>query len=194
MAEGVRITVNDEAVNRQIDAVSSIEGGKREILEPFGAYLVTATQRRFERETAPDGAKWPQLSPRTAAKRIKGRRRGFDNILRVSRRLEQSVAYRISGGELHVGSNVAYAAAHQLGAEIEVAERQQTIFQNYDAKTDTFDQKFRKKSRSNFARDVTVSAHTITIPARPYLGIDDADRTELGHIVTDFMAERGLFA
>lgn len=193
MAEGVRIAVNDETINTQLDQVADIESGKHGILDAFGAYLVTSTQRRFERETAPDGSKWKQLTPRTAAKRIKGRRRGFDNILRVSRRLEQSISYRVSGGELHVGSNVVYAAAHQLGAEIEVPERQQTIFQHYDAKTDTFDQRFRKKSRSNFARDVTVSAHTISIPARPYLGIDDADRTELGTIVADFMAERGLF-
>lgn len=193
MTEGVRINVNDEAVSRQLDVVTSIDGDAGAILEPFGAYLVTSTQRRFERETAPDGAKWPKLSPRTASKRINGRRRGFDNILRVTRRLEQSVSHVISNGELHVGSNVVYAAAHQLGAQIDMPQRQQTIFQNYDPKTDTFDQKFRKKSRSNFARDVTVKAHTVSIPARPFLGIDDADREELDHIVTDFMAERGLF-
>lgn len=193
MADGVRLEVNDEAVTRQLDQVAGIEGAKREILDPFGGYMVTSTQRRFERETAPDGSPWQRLSPRTAAKRIRGRRRGFENILRVTRRLEQSIVYKISGNELHVGSNVEYAAAHQLGAEIEVAERQQTIFQHYDAKTDTFDQRFRKRSRSNFARDVTVPAHTIPVPARAYLGIDDADRRELGNIVTDFMGERGLF-
>ncbi|PZR89643.1 MAG: phage virion morphogenesis protein [Stutzerimonas stutzeri] len=193
MAEGVRLEVNDEAVTRQLDQVAGIEGAKREILDPFGGYLVTSTQRRFERETAPDGSPWQRLSPRTAARRIRGRRRGFENILRVTRRLEQSIVYKISGNELHVGSNVEYAAAHQLGAEIEVAERQQTIFQHYDAKTDTFDQRFRKPSRSNFARDVTISAHTISVPARAYLGLDDADRLEFGNIVTDFMGKRGLF-
>lgn len=194
MAEGVRIKINDAAVLQQLGVIDGIEADKREVLEPFGAYVVTATQRRFELETAPDGVRWPQLSPRTAAKRIKGRVRGFFNILRVTRRLEQSITYQVRNDELHVGSNVAYAAAHQLGAEIDVQERQQTIYQHYDAKTDTFDQKFRRKSRSNFARDVAVKAHTIPIPARAYLGIDDGDRSELGTIITDFMAERGLFA
>ena len=91
---------------------------------------------------------------------------------------------------MHVGTNVPYAAAHQLGAEIEMEERQQTIYQHYDSRTDTFDPKFRTKRRSNFARDVTVKAHTITIPARPYLGADDADRAEVTEIVAEFYREK----
>lgn len=194
MAEkGIRVTVSDQPVLAALDRLEAATNNRADAEHAIGAYLVTSTQRRFERETAPDGTRWQRLSPRTANQRIGNRRRGYDNMLRVTRRLEQSIVYAVNAHEINWGSNLVYAAIQHLGGEIEQAERQQTIYQNYDAKTDTFDARFRTKRRSNFARDVTVKAHTVTIPARPYLGIDDADRTEILAIVADhFRTDGGL--
>lgn len=189
-AEGIRIELDATEVLGGFNLVDAAADDKAELLSRIGGYLVTSTQRRFERETGPDGQRWTRLSPRTAKRRINGRARGYDNVLRVSRQLEQSITSIVAGDEVHVGTNVPYAAAHQLGAEIEVEERQQTIYQHYDSRTDTFDPKFRTKRRSNFARDVTVKAHTVTIPARPYLGVDDADRAEVTEIVAEFYREK----
>lgn len=189
-AEGIRFELDAAEVFRGLDLVDVAADDKAELLSRVGAYFVTSTQRRFERETGPDGQRWQRLSPRTAKQRIGRRERGFDNILRVSRRLEQSITSIVAGDEVHVGTNVVYAAAQHFGAEIEMQERQQTIYQRYDSRTDTFDPKFRTKRRSNFARDVTVKAHTVTIPARPYLGADDADRAEVAEIVADFYREK----
>ena len=191
--KGIRIGISDAAVLTALARLESATEHRASAENAIGAYLVTSTQRRFETEIGPDGVPWKRLSPRTANKRIGRRRRGFENILRVSRRLEQSVVYAVDDHDIAVGSNVVYAAIQHLGGEIEQPERQQTIFQNYDAKSDTFDQRFRKPSRSNFARDVTVKAHTITIPGRPYLGIDEADRKEILAIIEDhFRSEGGL--
>jgi len=183
-SKGITLVVEDSSL-LALDRIDAATDRRAEVLDAIGAYLLTATQRRFERETAPDGQRWQRLSPRTARRRINGRERGYNNILRVSRRLEQSIFHDVVDDQLMIGSNLPYAAIHQLGGEIEMPERQQTIFQHYDAKTDTFDQRFRTKRRSNFARDVTVSAHTITMPARPYLGIDDADRAEISEIIAE---------
>lgn len=191
--KGIRIGISDATVLSALARLESATEHRASAENAIGAYLVTSTQRRFEKEIGPDGVPWKRLSPRTANKRIGRRRRGFENILRVSRRLEQSVVYAVDDHEIAVGSNVVYAAIQHLGGEIEQPERQQTIFQNYDSKSDTFDQRFRKPSRSNFARDVTVKAHTISIPGRPYLGIDETDRKEILAIIEDhFRSEGGL--
>lgn len=190
--EGIRIVVNDAAALGGLDKLDAATGNRRAAMDAIGAYLVTSSQRRFEREMGPDGRPWAKLKPRTAAKRINGKPRGYDHILRVSGRLQQSIFEAVESQDLIlVGSNVAYAAAQHEGATIEVTERQQTIYQNFDAKTDTFDPKFRRPGRSNFARDVHVKAHTITIPARPYIGIDEEDRKEIVEIIADHYRQQG---
>lgn len=191
-AEGIRIVVNDAVALGGLDKLDAATGNRRAAMDAIGAYLVTSSQRRFEREIGPDGRPWAKLKPRTAAKRINGKPRGYENILRVSGRLQQSIFEAVENADLIlVGSNVAYAAAQHEGATIEVAEREQTIYQHYDAKRDFFDPKFRKPSRSNFARDVHVKAHTITIPARPYIGIDEQDRKEIAEIIAEHYRLQG---
>ncbi|QIO60685.1 phage virion morphogenesis protein [Rhizobium leguminosarum] len=191
--KGIRITVSDAPILAALDRLEAATDNRSQAEDAIGAYLVTSTQRRFEREIGPDGQPWRRLSARTANRRIGTGRRGYENILRVTRRLEQSFVFATENHEIAWGSNVVYAAIQDQGGEIEQPERQQTIYQNYDAKTDTFDPKFRTKRRSNFARDVKVKAHTVTIPGRPYLGIDDADRKEILAIIEDhYRTEGGL--
>lgn len=193
MAEGIKITISEAPILAALDKLAAATDNRREAEDAIGAYLVTSTQRRFEKQTDPDGKPWRALSPRTAARRIGSGRRGYENILRVRGRLQQSIVYAIDDAEHEIawGSNVVYAAIQDQGGEIEQAERQQTIYQNYDARTDTFDPKFRTKRRSNFARDVTVKAHTVKIPARPYMGLDDDDRKEILAIIDNFYRTEG---
>lgn len=182
MIKGVTIVVDDLAV---LDALSRIDHVDRaDAMHAIGGYLVNATQRRFERETGPDGKAWQKLAPRTAARRIGSRRRGTANILRVTNRLSNSVTYEVDASGVRVGTNVAYSAAQQLGAKIDKPARRQTIYQRYNDKTGDITG-FVKRKASNFARDVDVGAHTIVIPARPYLGLDDADRLEILAILTE---------
>ena len=42
----------------------------------------------------------------------------------------------------------------------------------------------KRGSRGAQDRDVSIRAHTVTIPARPYLGVSDADRQRLTEIAT----------
>jgi phage virion morphogenesis protein len=193
MNEGIRVKISDEAILAGLDRLDAATINRKDANNAIGAYFVTATQRRFERETGPDGKPWHRLKPRTAAARIGAHRRGYENMLRVSNRLYSSIVYDAEADDITVGTNVAYAAIQQLGGTIEMPERQQTIYQNYDAKTDVLDPTFRRKARSNFARDVTIGAHTVTLPGRPYLGVDDADRKEVLAIIEDhFRSEGGL--
>ena len=192
MAQGIQLTVDDAEVIGTLTSLQRAADNPAAIMAAVAPYLVQTTRRHFETQRGPDGP-WPRLSPRTANRRIGRRRRGYENMLRVSGRLYNSITGDSGADFALVGSNLPYAAIHQFGGTIEMPERQQDIYQNYDARTDTFDPRFRKPGRSNFARTVKVGAHTVTIPARAYLYLDETDRAEIEAIATDVLRdEAGL--
>ncbi len=192
MGASIQIQSNDVEIAARLEAAGRVLGDLRPTMSAIGAAMLFSTQRRFETKTAPDGQPWRPLAPRTARERAK-RGRSPADILRDSGRLYQSLTYQVnaSGSTASVewGSNVVYAAIHQFGGTIDVGERTQKIYQAYDAKNDFYDPRFRKKAKSNFERTVKVKAHKITIPARPYLGINDADREAIIEMVDATIAQ-----
>jgi phage virion morphogenesis protein len=192
MVDGVQIQVDDQAVLATLSAAQRALANPAPIMAAIAPYLMFSTQRHIETERGPEGP-WPRLSPRTANRRIGGRRRGFENMLRATNRLYSSITGDSGPDYAAVGSNLAYARIQQLGGTIDMPERHQTIYQNYDARKDRFDARFRAKRKSNFARDVKVGAHQVTVPARPYLYIDQTDRDEIERIAADVIrAEAAL--
>ena len=183
---GVRIEVVDAEIQSGLARLA--EADRADAMRAIGAYLLTASQRRIERQVGPDGKPWKRLSRRTAEKRIGQRRRGHDNMLRVSNRLFSSLVFEAAENEVSVGTNVVYAAIQHEGGTIKREARRQTIFQRYNEKTGDLTG-FVPRRRSNFARDVEVKAHEITVPARPWMGIDDADRREIAAILADHYGE-----
>jgi len=174
---GVQITVDDAAVLAALRRLQLYAVDTSDMMADISSQLVTQTQQHFLEKRGPEGA-WQRLSPRTARERAK-RGRSLDNILRDSNYLYGSIHGESTATTAVVGTPVIYARIHQLGGTIDKPERSQTIYQNFDRRRDRFDAKFRAKSRSNFARDVKVGAHKITMPARPFLYLDDGDREEL---------------
>lgn len=187
----IDLGTNADALGTAIDDIAARLDDVRPMLHDMGAYGILSTQRRFETRRGPDGQPWAPLARRTARERIK---RGRDpaNILRLTARLYQSFAVEVTGtasaAELAWGTNVAYAAIHQFGGTIAMPARESTIYRFYDERRDEVDWRFRSRARSNFASTVSIGAYTITIPARPYLGIDDADLVELTAIGEQHLA------
>ncbi len=193
MAKGISIRVEREDVDRTLDQVDRVARDPSAIMSEISAFLVTATQRHIELERGPDGKRWPELSPRTASRRVGGRRRGYGSMLRVTTRLYQNISADHGPTYAAAGTNMPQAALLHFGGEVKREARRQTIYQHYDERTDTFDPLFRTRRRSNFARDVEVGAHTIKVPARPYLYIDDGDAAEIEQIAADgFSREAGF--
>lgn len=154
----------------------------------LGAHFIYSTHRNFETETAPDGTKWRPLSPRTAAKRVgRGRRRGFEHILRLTNRLQQSVAYNVLADGVEWGSNLVYARPHQLGATITMPARSGSVnLKNIRRKGNRFVRPGTKDAKS---RLVAIRAHQVQLPARPFIGISALDRQEVPAIIEDYLRE-----
>lgn len=155
---GITIQINDREVLESLGRLAGRVNDMQPVMEEIGAALKTSVQMRFERETGPDGQPW---KPSLRAQAEGGQ------TLRDTGRLLQSITYRASAGEAEVGTNVIYAAVQQFGARITAKNAPALRFQ----------------VGGRWARKQSVD-----IPPRPFLGIDDADRREIGAIVADYLS------
>lgn len=187
--EGIQIRVVDQEIGRTLDRIDRVAANPGAIMQDVAGYLVTATQRHFETETGSDG-KWPRLSPRTAAKRIGRRKRGFDNMLRVSNRLYSSIVGEATASEAMVGTNAVQAALQNFGGKVEIPAREQEIHLGRTNRGWRFTRASAKRKQT---RQVSMKAHTVTIPAREFLYLTDADHAEITDIAAEgFRREAGL--
>lgn len=158
------VTFNDAAILGALDRLQLGLGEDGALLRAIGEYGVASTQRRFQTETAPDGSPWTALNPAYAS--LKGS--GF-NILTRSGLLQRSMNYRPGISEVRWGSPMIYAAVHQFGDTIVPKNAKALYFK-----------------LGLGGRDVM--ARSVTIPARPYLGINAEDAEEIIALTGDFMA------
>lgn len=189
-AEGIVYRVDDSALLERLAAVDRVAANPGAIMEALAAYMVTAGERHIERETGPDGQPWPELSPRTAARRVGRRLRGTENMLRVSGRLYGSMTAQSTSTEAIAGTDLDYAAAQHEGATITMPAREQDI---HLGRTNRGRRFVRAAAKRKQTLRVKVGAHTITIPPRPWLYLDADERTEMLEIAADgFRGEAGL--
>lgn len=160
-------------LSREIDDLTPV-------FAEIGGYLETSVLRRFEREEGPGGEQWLP-SARAQA------RGGM--TLTDTGRLRQSITHSAGPDEVTVGTNVMYAAIHQLGGDIEREARRQTLA--FDARG-RFEARAASRARRGGATRIAIAEigeSTITIPARPFLGIDNADAAAITEIVADHLRE-----
>lgn len=166
---GTHIVVDDKEVVEALSKLIAAIGNPEPALRNIGEHLRQTTIERFETETAPDGTPWKPLNPLYAATK-KGR-----GILKESGELQREIVYQIAGSgasaELLVGTNRPHAWVHQEGAIIRPKNGQGLVFM--------------LGARKVFARSVT-------IPARPYLGLSEADASETLMIVSEHLHRTGF--
>ena len=114
------------------------------------AVVLRSTLARFKTQTAPDGTAWAALQPWYQ----KEKQRNKNRILTLNGYLRGRMTWQLVGDRtVEIGSNLPYAAVHQFGSD-----RPQNL------------ERLRHKE---FIPRAT------TIPARPYLGLSDEDRSEI---------------
>tara|TARA_R110000868_G_scaffold368852_1_gene631989 strand:- start:12221 stop:12790 length:570 start_codon:yes stop_codon:yes gene_type:complete len=165
--------LRDEAARLALQDMLDRMDDKRPFYASVGERLLTSTKDRFRQQTAPDGTPWKPLRPRTVKDREVA---GLTPIaiLRARGHLAGSINYVATSEQVSVGSPVEYAAIHQLGGTINKPARQAKIYRMKDDNGQV-GRRFVKKSDANHVTDVTIPAHKINIPARPYLGLTAAD-------------------
>ena len=128
----------------------------------IGEVLVSSTKKRFEDEKGPDGKAWPKSYRASAS---------GGQTLSDKGRLKNSISYHADANGVEEGTNVKYAHVHQEGMEIKVKNAKYLRFQVGGG--------WAKKKK-------------VTIPKRPFLGIDDDDMEEIDGTVIDHIKGRSL--
>ena len=176
----ITITVDDAQARAMLERLG--EPGTQDLMPRLGEYLQASTQKRFKSQTAPDGTAWAPLQPRYARRKKYAK----DKILTLRGYLRGGIHYQVTGdAEVQVGSNSKYAAIHQFGGAIEKPARQATVRYRSEAGRVLF---AGKKHQGATERQVTIPAHQVNMPARPYLGISAADDAEIRAIILDWVS------
>nr|WP_230681123.1 phage virion morphogenesis protein [Paracidovorax cattleyae] len=151
----------------------------------LGEYLQASTEARFKSQTAPDGRPWAPLKPRYARRK----KYNQDKILTLRGYLRSGIHCQVvDDNTAEVGRNLRYAAIHQFGGEIDQPARAATVRYRSVAGRVIFAGRKHKKATE---RAVTIPAHVVCVPARPYLGISAADDAEIRQIIMEWVVERG---
>lgn len=154
---GIQIEVRGDFEHFQetIQNLSTLE--KKELNEALSEVLRTGTIERFENQEDPEGNRW-QNSIRV---NVQG-----GTTLTQTARLRNSIATTANEQGFAVGTNVKYAAIHQLGGTIRAKTSRGLIF----------------KINGKFVRK-----KEIEIPSRPFLGISDEDKREIQSTVENYI-------
>jgi len=151
------------------------------IWDAIGQYGESSTRLRFKNETGPDGQRWK------ASKRAQ---KTGGKTLQLKGHLLGSISYRANQSGAEWGTNKVYGAIHQFGGTINKLAFSSTL----RLRTGKGGALLRQKDHANLAvfakkshkravgRRYTVGAHTITMPARPFLGVNAADGIEILHL------------
>lgn len=184
---GALLTINlrdDDSVLAHLGMLLGRVENPEPMYRDIGQALITSTHHRWDRGVAPDGSPWPP-SLRVIADPSK-------KTLILSTRLYRSVTANASPTGVEVGTNVIYAAIHQLGGVISKAAR--TAVLHFKTNKRTGVSRFAKPSKADRARKATIGAHTITMPARPFLGLDQDDPRTIQTIVENYLSNQGQLA
>ena len=143
MANSVRTDVDFEEVAAKLAALGSSDAAQN-ALQAAGRKLKTLIDIGFRDGVSPEGAPWRALSMRSGQPLV-------DTAV-----LRSSITYKTgndeSGAFLEVGTNKNYARVHQFGAVIKPRSGQFLRF---------------------MGRNGYVFAKSVTIPARPFLPLDE---------------------
>jgi phage virion morphogenesis protein len=147
-----------DATLQALSAMAVRASNQQPMWDQIGMSLVVSTQHRFEVGKSPEGSPWPPS--------IRVRHEGGRTLV-LSGRLMQSITYVASAHGVEVGTNAIYAAIHQFGGTIVPVSKPALTF----------------KVLGKFVR-----VQKVTIPARPFLGLDRDDESEILAIAADYIA------
>ena len=185
----IRVEINDKAFRRALGRLKANAENLRPALKSIGEAMLRSTDDRFKNQVSPDGLPWTPLSRPWRA--YKERKHYILKILQMRGRLRSSIVYQVGDDELAVGTNVIYAAIHQLGGEIRKGARKQTLaFKGSEKKPGQFmsHQAAGRRKTAVTIRFANIGEHTVKMPARPFLGFSERDKRAALAIIREHLA------
>lgn len=181
--------VEEVGLSQLAGAIATLGTPPRTYAPLFAKYKVllsSESKKCFGEGRSPDGQPWAPLKrPRERQRDKRAKGGSGQKPLRDTDLLMLSVTAKGRGHtetetdtSLTWGSNLPYAAIHQEGGSIQYAERRRErpwVFRGPNGET-------------IFTR--RIRAHTVTIPARPFLGISDRTADLMADMAADFVMQQ----
>lgn len=190
MASGARVEITKNTAAPAIRrAIGKLEGeGRALMLGQMGEYELRSTRDRGAKQIDPDGNKWRALSP--AYKRWKDKKRPGVPILKFDfHMLGDQLSYQVDPNGVLIGTNAPYGARHQFGGtSTHPAHSRKLAF----GKNRPNGMKVFAKAGSkdvDHEKWATTAAYTVTLPARPWLGVSNDDAVALQEIAIDHLGD-----
>lgn len=187
----IKVELRQQEARDRLQGILSRMERKQPFYKSVGERLMASTKDRFRTETDPAGSPWKPLAPATIKARTRKKQLPL-TILRSNTRgkkgssLAGSINVQVTEDEVRIGSPLDSAAIHQLGGTIQKPARDAKIYRIKD-KTGQIGRRFAAKKKANHVTDVKIPAHSITMPARPYLGLTAADEAAILDDAVDWL-------
>ncbi len=163
MSVSFRITSEGAiAIERKLAGLVKAFGNLEPLMEGFGLYLESATIDRFENERGPDGRRW---KPSLRARQQGGK------TLTDRAQLRSSIMSQAGPESVEVGTNKIYGGIHQFGGTIRAKNGEYLTF--------------RLPGGLGVRR-----VKSVTMPARPFLGLSSEDENELLALTADYTRQQ----
>src|SRR5574344_409901 len=114
MADNIELRIDNKAVEDALLKFASKCEDMKPLMKNIAGIMADAVEENFEQEGRPD--KWQELAESTIKHRKKTRH-WPGRILQVEGQLATSITTQYDNESAVIGSNLAYAAIHQLGGQ-----------------------------------------------------------------------------
>lgn len=157
----IRVDGEVEELLAKLEQMSGVD--KAGVMNAIAEGLRTSTVERFGSEESPEGTKWKPS--------IRATQKGGKTLTK-STALKTSIKAKADSTSAAVGTNLVYAATHQFGDERTIRAKKSKYL------------KFQVGGKW-----VSVPSVRVNIPARPFLGISEADKEEIKAILDEVFEE-----
>ena len=189
----IEVNVDTSEMSATLKRLEKFAANASPLMAQIAGVMHDAVMQNFQEGGRPA---WAGLSPATLKEK---RKKGYsDDPLIRSGKLRNSITMRYTPTTAQVGTNKVYAGIHQFGGKIEKAAQSRQVRHRTDAngellRTDIFGGKglvFAKASHKRVAvRWFEQGAHTITMPARPFLKLAPTDEAKIVGKVSDYLSK-----
>ena len=112
--KSIEIKIDNKDVEKKLLELAQKGENLRPLMKNIAGIFASATEENFKNEGRPD--KWTELSEATKKQRTK-QKKWPGQILQVSGQLASSISTQYDDESAIIGSNLDYAAIHQLGGD-----------------------------------------------------------------------------
>lgn len=163
-----KIELQDGQIRKGLQRLVEAGADLTPAMRVIAKFLADRSEEAFAQEQSPEGVAWKPLSKVTLARRKKAKAgKPSAKILQQDRHLLNSLTADWDSKEAIAGTNVVYAATHQFGA-----------------KQGQFGQGSYKTRQGSFPIPWG------DVPARPFLGVSKADKSEIENTMARFIIKQ----